>query len=282
MVTKHNKPVMRVLILMCVLLFVGGQQTQGQTIITEIILNIPSAAGLERINTINGPVCDASIQVPSEVATIQAAIDAVCDGGEVVVAPNTYNESINFLGKAITLRSASGDPADTIIDATGVPNLGTGVPVVRCVSGETDTTVLDGFTITGGTGDTTVFGSAVGGGMFNSGSSPTVTNCILWGNVDDADGDFGGPFMDESAQIHTDSGTPVVNYSIVQGGWSGAGGVGIVNADPLFDAPAAGDLHLLPGSPAIDAGNFRAYDSAGGGGVDLDGNPRLVDDLNPS
>jgi parallel beta-helix repeat protein len=143
--------------------------------------------------------------------------------------------------------------------------------------------------------------SISGGGMFNENNSdPALTNCVLWGNVDDADGNAGGPFMDQSAQIHTDSGTPVVIYSIVQGGWSGAGGNGVVDADPLFVDPDGpddvygtedDDLRLMPGSPAIDAGRNAAVppdvgdldndgDTAEPTPLDLDGNPRFVDDPN--
>ena len=55
--------------------------------------------------------------------SIQTAIDNALDGDEIVVAPGIYVESLNFLGKAITV--ASTDPIDpnvvatTIIDGTG-------------------------------------------------------------------------------------------------------------------------------------------------------------------
>ncbi|MCH9022482.1 MAG: hypothetical protein IID32_06930, partial [Planctomycetes bacterium] len=48
----------------------------------------------------------ATINVPGDQPTIQAGIDAAVNGDEVVVAPGTYNEIIDFLGKAITVRSA--------------------------------------------------------------------------------------------------------------------------------------------------------------------------------
>ncbi len=44
-------------------------------------------------------------------------------------------------------------------------------------------------------------------------------------------------------------------------------------ADPLLADPAAGDVHLLPGSPAIDAGDPGFV--AGAGEVDVDGEPRV-------
>ncbi len=123
------------------------------------------------------------INVPADQPTIQAGIDAAFSGDEVLVAPGTYEEMIVFHGKAITVRS-SGGAAVTIIDATNVPDPGNGKPVVRCDSGERDDTVLDGFTLTGGTGATVVVGgSSSGGGMFINNSSPTVANCTFSGNT---------------------------------------------------------------------------------------------------
>ena len=107
----------------------------------------------------------------ADYTSIQAAIDAAVSGqDEVVVSPGTYVENIDFLGKPITVRSASGDPADTIIDGGGNGS------VVTCDSGETSTTVLDGFTIINGSG-------SHGGGMYNHFSSPTVTNCTFSENT---------------------------------------------------------------------------------------------------
>ena len=111
----------------------------------------------------------ATINVPADQPTIQAAINAATSGSdEVLVAPGTYNEIIDLLGKAITVRSTGG-AAVTTIDGTGLSD-----SVVKCASGEGPDTILDGFTITGGTGgNTSESGDPVGGGMFNSGSNPT-------------------------------------------------------------------------------------------------------------
>ncbi len=103
------------------------------------------------------------INVPGNQPTIQAGIDAAVNGDEIIVVPGTYFETINFLGKAIIVRS-SGGPRVTIIDAQGAGS------VVTCQSGEGPDTVLEGFTITGGL-------ASLGGGMFNSNSSPTLKRC---------------------------------------------------------------------------------------------------------
>jgi parallel beta-helix repeat protein len=47
-----------------------------------------------------------------------------------------------------------------------------------------------------------------------------------------------------------------------------------IQADPLWEAPNAGDLHLLAGSPAIDSANSGA---SGQTSTDADGNPRVDD-----
>ncbi len=108
--------------------------------------------------------------------SIQDAIVAAVDGDEIVVAPGTYLEAVDFLGKAITLRSSDG-PDVTVIDGTG------NFHVVQCVNDEGPDTVLDGFTVTGG--DAHDGGKGVntfGAGMFNENSCPTVRNCIFTDN----------------------------------------------------------------------------------------------------
>jgi hypothetical protein len=100
--------------------------------------------------------------------SIQTAIDNAVDTDEIVVAPGTYFETINFQGKAIRLRSSHG-PEVTTIDAQGVGN------VVKCNSGEGPDTTIEGFAISGGV-------APIGAGMSNTGTSPTVMNCIFQGN----------------------------------------------------------------------------------------------------
>ncbi len=51
--------------------------------------------------------------------SIQDAIVAAMDGDEIVVAPGTYFETIDFFGKAIWLHSSDGAEVTTI-DGTGL------------------------------------------------------------------------------------------------------------------------------------------------------------------
>ncbi|MBX9737732.1 MAG: hypothetical protein K2X32_12485 [Phycisphaerales bacterium] len=67
---------------------------------------------------------------------------------------------------------------------------------------------------------------------------------------------------------------PTAGYSIIDEGFAGAG-PSVFAADPLFVNAAARDFRLLPGSPAIDAGDNGAVraDTL----VDFDGQPRRSD-----
>jgi hypothetical protein len=116
-------------------------------------------------------------------------------------------------------------------------------------------------------------GGGYGGGLYLTGPA-TVTNCILWGNT-----------APNGSQIGiNDFATAAVSHSDLQGGLAGIfvfpGGIltdagGNLAADPLFVDVAAGDLHLLPGSPCIDKGDSTAPGLAGIT-TDLDGLPRFV------
>ena len=118
-------------------------------------------------------------EVPREYPAIQQAIDAALDHDTVRVAPGTYNERIDFKGKAIRVVSTEG-PARTVIDASA---LGTG-SVVTFASGEGPDSVLEGFTITGGNGsDLTHQSLDNGGGIVIRFASPTVKNNRITGNI---------------------------------------------------------------------------------------------------
>lgn len=66
-----------------------------------------------------------------------------------------------------------------------------------------------------------------------------------------------------------------VDFSILQSDWYIEGQGNLYSADPLLSDPNSGDFHILPGSPAVNAGdpNFAVPYEA----VDLDGQPRILD-----
>jgi len=156
----------------------------------------------------------ATIYVPGDYGTIQDAIDDACPTDEIIVDPDTYYEAIDFKGKAITVRSSGGADVTTI-DATGLS-----ASVVKCVNGEGPDTVLDGFTITGGTGTDFGYGVRGGGGMYNSGADPMVIGCTFSGNS--ASNSGGGMYNSVSS--------PTVTQCTFSGNVAAYGG-GMLNAN---------------------------------------------------
>ena len=120
-----------------------------------------------------------TLWVPQDYTTIQDAIDSARHGDTVVVAPGIYNESIDFRGHHITVRSE--DHLDeSIVENTvingGDPNApydGQG-PIVMFINGEGRGAVLEGFTIHNR--DRDFFNMSA---FYISGASPTIRNNII-------------------------------------------------------------------------------------------------------
>jgi len=126
--------------------------------------------------------------------TIQSAINAANPGDTVLVAPGTYNENINFNGKAITVTSSAG-PAVTILDGGSV------APAVTFTHGETSASLISGFTIQHGGAFTNYApgsNSPPVGSINITGSSPTIADNIItlsncWGIVSNYSSGHGAP-----------------------------------------------------------------------------------------
>jgi len=111
--------------------------------------------------------------------TIQAAISASSDGDIIELADGTFtgagNRDIDFTGRALTVRSQSGDPETCVIDCEGNeadPHRG-----FIFQSNEGPGSVIEGITITHG------WAEYYGGGIFCDGdASPSVVNCVLLDN----------------------------------------------------------------------------------------------------
>ena len=107
-----------------------------------------------------------------------------------------------------------------------------------------------------------------------------VANSILWAN--------GGASPGEQATENTN-----IDYSCIQGGWTGGGGTGIIDGDPLFrldpegwsyGTSSYGNVRLAPGSPCLDFGDNDADIDRAVAGIqplpdfDLDNLLRIVDE----
>lgn len=186
-----------------------------------------------------------TIRVPLDQPTIQAAIDAAVDGDVVSVAPGTYVENIDFLGKAITVLGEQG-PEETVIDG------GDSGTVVTFASGEGRDSVLSGFTLQNGNGV-----PYDAGGVEISRSSPTLTGNRITANR-----------ACSGVGVTVRFGSPLIRGNVITGnaqagcsGGVGGGGVAVVGA-------AAAEL-------LDNVISNNTLSSADGGGVSLfaAGNP---------
>ena len=123
------------------------------------------------------------IHVPGELPTIQAGIDAAAEGDTVELANGTYqwdgNRDLDFGGKNLVVKSASGNPELCIIDSDGSQ-----YDFHRAFtfhSGEGPESKLIGLGITGGYYESDYY-SGGGGVHCDEGSSPTIEGCYFFGN----------------------------------------------------------------------------------------------------
>ena len=105
--------------------------------------------------------------------TIQAGIDVANPDDIIELADGTFvgpgNRDIDYLGKAITVRSASGNAEFCIISGE---DLGRGFHIH---SGEGNDSVLENVTVAGGNGETA-------GGIYVRQASPTIRGCSIYDN----------------------------------------------------------------------------------------------------
>ncbi len=115
------------------------------------------------------------LRVPAEFPEVQQAIDAALLGDLVLVEAGEYviREPINFRGKAITLQSAMG-PRTTVLRMAENPLDPGRASVVIFENHETFETVLEGFTLTGGKGTSTVGDGALNA-LESRGHRPAAT-----------------------------------------------------------------------------------------------------------
>jgi hypothetical protein len=197
--------------------------------------------------------------------TIQAAIDAAGHGAVIELLDGNFvgagNKNLRFHGKAVTLRSATGDPTACRIDIQGN---GRGL---YFRDGEGPTTIVEGLGVVNGR----LVGTARGAGIACIDASPIIRDCVITGSTSEADGGgiyvFGGSPRVESSTITRNEGArgggvfigagqATLTQSIVYGNCAATG------AEAFFDAGATitvgcsdvDTLGLAGGGTWVDAG----------------------------
>jgi parallel beta-helix repeat protein len=160
------------------------------TLLGGIVLFAGTAAATER-------------HVPSQYETIQEAINDCNNGDTVIVEPGYYYENLDFLGKAITVRSTDPNDPETVGD-TFILCYGRGFIFD---SGEGPNSVVSGFSIYGGNADN-------GGAIYCNGSSPTISHCVI---IESNASENGGG-------IYCNGGSPTISYCTIglYGQWNSA------------------------------------------------------------
>jgi len=192
---------------------------------------------------------------------IQSGMDAASDGHEVRVAPGPYHETVDFLGKSIALRSTGG-AATTTIDGFLLTD-----SVVACEGDATVSISVEGFTITGGVGRFVATGR-YGGGIYVSGCTARISNCVL---QDNAVTQSGGGLYGENSSIEIDNCTFDGNSADATGGAVRFEGCETAVTATTFHtntcAGNGGAYFAVRGHTALTGSTFEGNSGRAGGGV---------------
>ena len=206
------------------------------------------------------------LTVPNAFPTIQSAINAAALGDQVRVFPGTYNETIDFLGKSITVLSVNGADVTTIDAQLN----GT---VVSFVTGEGSDSVLRGFTLRNGLGaDGMSTSPGAGGGIHCDGTSPVIDDCVIedctGGNGGLAgDGQTGGKGGAGGIQI-LGATFPIVTRCTIRTNTGGDGGTGSAETVAFIAGGQGGAGGIGCDESFADVSTCRVLNNTGGRGGD--------------
>ena len=223
------------------------------------------------------------LQVPTVYPKIQAAIDAASNGDTVLVEEGRYYENIAIQSKSIVVASRyilDGDTSyisKTIIDGSRPVNtdLAPAVTIAYC---KDTTTVLCGFTITGGFGTRFFLDGAytrVCGGVLVGGSSALISNNHIMGNVINhtlvpdpylgaSNGALGSNPLGVSGTFLVVRGNLIAGNR-VEGNHAGAGGMSVLSDRPNVSVNFIIEHNLIRDNTCVDLGDWKGM----GGGLGI-------------
>jgi|GEM_PF-2372328 len=209
--------------------------------------------------------------------SIQEAINAAVDGDTIIVLDGLYkgpgNRDIDFMGKAITLQSDKGYSGCTVSAD------GTRTAQRRCFifqSGEGPNSVVDGFRITRGylIGEEYDIEGASGAGILcTGGSSPTIINNYITGNLGTGELSVGGGIACLNSSPTITGNTLTFNEAF---GSYGGGAIYCYNSSSVITENylakniatfEGGGIYTILGAPIIERNDFIENFGRNGAGL---------------
>jgi hypothetical protein len=159
---------------------------------------------------------------------IQAAIDAASDTDIIELGDGTFagdgNRDIDFLGKAVTVRSQSGDPGACVLECGG--NAATPHRGFIFQSGEGPASVLQDITISNAHHHEASTPMSGGAAVFCDGASPTISGCVFGSNaVDGTVATSGGSILCTGASAPAIIDCIITNSSAGEAGGGNGGAI---------------------------------------------------------
>jgi hypothetical protein len=146
------------------------------------------------------------LRVPTDLPTVQQALDVCLKGETIVVEPGLYVENVDFLGKNVVLQGV--DPANPDVVAKTIIDGGGAGPVVSLWRVDDGVCVVSGLTIRGGDAQG---GGGICGGPWNMKARVRIQNNVIAGN---RAGEGGGVSACEG----------LIEHNVFVGNWAYAGG----------------------------------------------------------
>jgi hypothetical protein len=199
---------------------------------------------------------------------LAVAVSARVTNGLIRVQPGQYWGPFVFGGASVELRGTGGAAATVLTNPTSVESA-----VVLLRDGEGPSTVIDGFTITGGLGHSASADWVEGGGIYVNAASPTLRNLVVRDNRANRMGaGFGGGIQLRSSAARLSNVLVADNVASYYGGGLSlyqAHGAVLENVRVVQNrASYGGGLAAYASSPVrITNGIFSKNDGAAGGAI---------------